>query len=173
MLLLILVQGSAVRAFEYQEQALEPMSETTQPQRLLAPKIKTYPFLNQLELLLYPNRNFRSENPNQRLERLEMAVFGTKQQGNISIRLNNLKEELDKWQIGNMQAMKNTRQNTERSEPNIEKERIAYQRYNNPAVIPNTNPNIPVTKDYQYMNYRLATPLLQNIGRRTIDAFFK
>jgi hypothetical protein len=28
-------------------------------------------------------------------------------------------------------------------------------------------------KDYDYMNYRMATPLVQNIGRRAIDAIFK
>ncbi len=171
-----MLQSTPVEAFEYQEQTLQPLSEpNTQPQRLLAPKIKTYPFLNQLELLLYPSQNFKSENPSQRLERLEMAVFGTKQHGNISTRLNNLKEELDNWQIGNMQAMKNTKQNSERLQPNIEREKITYPNYNNPNTTPlaaAVNIQRPVTRDYQYMNYRLATPLLQNIGRRTIDAFF-
>ncbi len=175
---MISLQGTPIRAFEYKEQALEPVAieaETDQQNRVLAPKIKTYPFLNQLESLLYPSKNFKSENPSQRLERLEMAVFGTKQNGSISTRLNNLKTELENWQIGNMKTMKPLELKAQGSMLNDKREKYPYQQYNNPAISNHSALSIQHSahRDYDYMNYRLATPLIQNIGRRTIDAFFK
>ncbi len=71
--------------------------------RVLAPKKKTYPFLDQLEYLLFPSLDFKKENPGKRLERLELAVFGEKQNGKIGSRLKNLESEVDSWQIANMQ----------------------------------------------------------------------
>ncbi len=185
---MILVQVVPVEAFEYQEQALQPLSPSdtqspypkdTPSQRLFAPKKKIYPFLDQLELLLYPNKNFKSENPAQRLERLEMAVFGSKQRGNIGTRLNNLQTELENWQIGNMKVVKTQEPKKEpklaQSKPDLNKEAVAYQQYSNPVIPAQASLSYqrPASRDYNYMNYRLATPLLQNIGRRTIDAFFK
>ena len=168
--LLIFAIGSA-QAFEYQEQALSPMqsiTETTTSSRLLAPKQKTYPFLDQLEASLYPNRNFKQDKPGDRLERIEVAVFGKKQSGSISNRLENLQSELENWQIGNMKAIKNT-------ESHNKKEMVSYQHYNNPQITQRAS--LPVRasapRDYDYMNYRAATPLVQNIGRRAIDAIFK
>lgn len=169
---LLIFATNSVQAFEYQEQTLSPMqslAETTASSRLLAPKQKTYPFLDQLEASLYPNRNFKQDKPGERLERIEIAVFGKKQSGSISNRLENLQAELNNWQIGNMKTVKNI-------EANNKKEKIAYQHYNNPQIIPRQAFNVQrqaSPKDYDYMNYRMATPLVQNIGRRAIDAIFK
>lgn len=175
-IVLLILAINSVEAFEYQEQTLQPLTHSdTQSQRLFAPKKKTYPFLEQLESLLYPSKNFRAEQPGQRLERLELAVFGNKQSGSISNRLNNLQTELENWQIGNMKAIKTQELNAEHSKLNEEKERISYQHYNSPQIIQRSalSAQQPAPKDYDYMNYRMATPLVQNIGRRAIDAIFK
>ena len=153
-IVLLILVTSSVQAFEYQEQT---------PQRLFAPKKKIYPFLDQLEASLYPQQNFKRDNPSQRLERIEIAVFGSKQSGSISTRLNNLQSELNNWQIGNMKVVKTQEPKAERLKPN------AYIAPAHSAL----SVQHPASKDYDYMNYRLATPLVQNIGRRAIDAIFK
>lgn len=73
--------------------------------RVVPPKRKAYPILDQLEFLLFPNLDFHKEQPGKRLERLELAVFGNKQKGKITTRVTNLQNEVDSWQIANMQAV--------------------------------------------------------------------
>lgn len=98
---------------QYQSQALTIEANTStvgrtfthfEGARILAPKEKSYPFLDQLEYLLFPSLDFKKQNPGKRLQRLEMAVFGEKQKGKIKNRLNKLQNEVDSWQIANMQT---------------------------------------------------------------------
>lgn len=86
--------------------------------RVLAPKQKTYPFLDQLEYLLFPSFDFKKENPGKRLERLEVSVFGNKQKGKIVNRLHKLEEEINGWQIANMRAMSSIASKTKTEDKN-------------------------------------------------------
>jgi hypothetical protein len=75
--------------------------------RVLPPKQKRYPILDQLEYLLFPSLDFKKESPGKRLERLELSVFGNKQKGTIVYRVKKLKGEVESWQIANVQTMEN------------------------------------------------------------------
>lgn len=153
--------------------------------RALAPKIKSYPFLDQLEFLIYPGRDFKLENPGKRLVRLETAVFGDEQSGAIPQRLSRLKDEITSWQIANMQAMEivsaNKKQEAAFQSPKPEARgsklaQVEYQpkAYYQPLPNPYSPPN-PTTKrvDYDYMNYRATTPIVQSIARKAIEVMFQ
>jgi hypothetical protein len=133
-----------VPAQAYQEAVAAP--------RILAPQKRRYPVLERFERLLYPGKNFSSEDPNKRLERIEIAVFGNTSQGrSIKERVQSLESELASWQIAD---------STEIHALPIAPRPPRY--YQSRAKI-----------DYQYQNYRMAMPLIQNIGRRSINAIFK
>jgi len=160
--------------------------------RVLASKKKTYPFLDQMEELLYPGQKFSEENPGNRMERLEIAVFGNKQKGAIPSRVDKLKQEVENWQLANAQALNiinsRTQVDNKNHAYNIEKQGVPsnyklesstnavnynYQSYTTPAQYSQQVYARPRrTVDYDYQNYRLAAPLFQNIGRRSIDSFF-
>ena len=167
--------------------------------RILAPKTKTYPFLDQLEYLLYPSMDFKKEHPGKRLERLEMSVFGAKQDGSIAIRLTKLQQEVDAWQIANMRPLDGLNSNTLQKEHLRETSAFAYQEnkstsnrrtlaprgrqqpgYSNypvqqSAYVNSYSSHFPKQRnqvDYDYQNYRMAAPLLQTIGRKGIQALF-
>ncbi len=151
MILLILMR--VVHASEYQEQALVPVVSQAQTQspRLLATRMKAYPVLDRLETLLYPNRNFKREEPAARLVRIEVAVFGVKQIGTINERLQKLDNELASWQIASY------------AQPETKVVKMPP-----PTIIHNPSP--PRTQNSNYS--RITTPIIQNIARRSIDAIF-
>ncbi|MDA0771513.1 MAG: hypothetical protein O3C63_01075 [Cyanobacteria bacterium] len=211
-LLLILVQSAA---FAYNDSGslleqqlkpviINPMTDTSvqtgrsynqHPQaRVLAPKIKGYPFLDQLEFLIYPGRDFKLENPGKRLERLETAIFGDKQKGPIPVRLSHLQDEITSWQIANAQAMEIV--NSDKKQAHVYEEKgvknrdsretsishrsniqqsprysLAPPPYFSPAPLPVKHTSARKL-DYDYMNYRMTTPLIQNIAKKTIDLIF-
>ena len=154
--------------------------------RVLAPKIKGYPFLDQLEFLIYPGRDFKLENPGKRLERLETAIFGDKQKGPIPVRLSHLQDEITSWQIANAQAMEivnsdkkqaHAFQNPAKPKRIVEPSKFKAQAPHYPPYF-NSYP-VPVNKrvqakkiDYDYMNYRMTSPLVQNIAKKAIDLIF-
>jgi hypothetical protein len=160
--------------------------------RVLASKKKTYPFLDQLEELLYPGQKFSEENPGNRMERLEIAVFGNKQSGNIPDRVSNLRQEIENWQLANAQALdiinsrtqvdtknyayygaKNELAPHHRLESSTDGINYNYQASPAPAVYSQQVYARPRrTVDYDYQNYRLAAPLMQNLGRRGIESLF-
>lgn len=160
--------------------------------RILASKKKTYPFLDQLEELLYPGQKFSEENPGSRMERLEIAVFGNKQSGDIPNRVNKLKQEIENWQLANAQALNiinsrtqidtknhayhNTNRNEESNhklESNTNAVHYNYQSHTAPTHHSQQVYARPRrTVDYDYQNYRLAAPLMQNLGRRGIESLF-
>ncbi len=145
---LLLVWHSAQASLEEQE-----LQEITIP-RLMPSKIKTYPVLEALEKKLYPLRNFQKDNPNQRLERLEIAILGDKQSGSISERIHKLEETLSSWEIANSTPTK----------PNLHQAPIHPIISQAPQQI---RPKRQI--DYQYMNYRASMPIIQNIARRGIQ----
>ena len=209
-LLLILVQPAA---FAYNDSGslleqqlkpviINPMTDTSvqtgrsynqHPQaRVLAPKIKAYPFLDQLEFLIYPGRDFKLENPGKRLERLETAILGDKQNGPIPVRMSHLQDEITSWQIANAQAMEIV--NSDKKQAHAYKgEGLRTSRKTSTTPKSNTQaaphysliptPYVPYSPlpvkhtsarkiDYDYMNYRMTTPLIQNIAKKTIDLIF-
>lgn len=156
-----------------------------QGSRILASKKKNYPFLDQMEELLYPGKNFQAENPGKRLERIEIAVIGTKQQGSIPERVSRLESEVESWQLANAQALaiinSRTQPDTKNHAYNIPKQPAVinptanqYQ-YQQPNYAYSTNVQANQrtrTIDYDYQNYRLASPLIQNIGRKAVNLMF-
>lgn len=157
-----------------------------QGSRILASKKRNYPFLDQLEELVYPGKNFESENPGKRLERLEIAVFGNKQNGSIAERTESLEQEIEGWQIANAQALSIINSKTQASKTDTafnyqepEKQNLRHQAYSSSAPYPQYSlqstvqaRSIPRTIDYDYQNYRMASPLIRDMGRRTIDLLF-
>lgn len=182
----------------YQEQELQPVNHfTSEPSpriftgrtynvypdvRVLASKQSRYPALDQLEHLLYPNQKFDRENPGLRLERLEIAVFGVKQSGNVQERLHKLQSEIENWQIANMQVLdilphtSNTTQQAYKIDDRQE-QKVAYvNHYQQPysgTIGLSQLANQARKRDYDYLNYRLATPIIQNIGRQSVSAMFR
>lgn len=162
---------------QYQSQELQQTGTTTTI-RILPPKQKTYPVLDQMEKLLFPGMNYEHDEPSHRLERLETAVFGDKQSGKISQRLVNLRSEIDNWQIANSSSDLQSQQNQAAKQ-------AQYHPINNSTQYPNTstgtyhqfnNYNSGYKRarqpDYAYQNYRLLAPLIQNVGRRSINKIF-
>jgi len=156
--------------------------------RVLASKKRTYPFLDQMEELLYPGKDFEKENPGKRLERLEIATFGSKQAGSIPDRITKLESEVESWQIANAQALtiinSRTQPNNKEQAFSVEKQARVNQRniqqapqiqpytsYNSPNQYQQMNPRKREI-DYDYENYRMANPLIRSIGRKAINALF-
>lgn len=158
-LLIFLITNQA--SAQYQEQELEPPT-----MRILAPKQKSYPVLEALEAELYPHKNFSKEAPQKRLERIEIATFGEIQSGSLKDRIEKLKLELQNWQIAQAQNPSPKTQQARPSRPQPAQSyhpRAAYQ----PRTQTQKRP------DYDYLNYRLTSPLVQNLGRKGIEKIFK
>lgn len=197
-LCLILV-GDSVKAEYYKSQTLIPVRteirRTPPPldlgrtynehsdSRILAPKKINYPILDQMEYLLYPNKDFKNEKPTERLERLEIAVLGTKQNGKIKERVYKLKEELEAWQIANIQTM-----SILQGQEDYKDESHAFKSPTSSPIPKAVSapffshyypPYQKQTKavlrspDYDWNNYKLISPLIQSIGRRGIERIFK
>lgn len=150
--------------------------------RALAPKTKSYPFLDQLELLIYPGRDFKLENPGARLVRLETAVFGDKQNGSIPQRLSRLQDEITSWQIANAQALEivssskkqeHVFQSSKFEAGSSKSAQINYKAQPYYPPIPTTYQPPPQKYDYDYMNYRATTPLIQTVARKAIEVMFQ
>lgn len=193
------LQAQELKPVTLREKSIAPISigrtyNNYKGSRILASKKRTYPFLTQMEELLYPGMLFESENPGKRLERLEIAVFGSKQKGSINNRVSRIKSEVEAWQIANAQALEIVNSKTQASK---EDRAFKYQspRKNTFRQVAYTAPRQPVSFyqpqppkynystsvqatpyrrqiDYDYQNYRMASPLIRDIGRRTIDVLF-
>lgn len=150
LLILILLTNSC---FAYEAQELIPIPRT---------ELKSYPVLDELEGLIYPKYNFSKDNPGERLGRLEIAVFGSKQNGNIKSRISQLQSETMNWQITKIKTQ---------TKPSHQRIIKSYQSipYSSHIRIQQK----PRSKDYDYLNYRLMTPLIQNIGRESIRKMFR
>lgn len=140
----------------YQGQSLEPIKLE---QRLIAPKQKSYPVLEKLEQVLYPAQNFNREAPGQRLDRLEIAVFGKRQEGDIATRLDKIQNEIMAWQISNVPSKTNQ----------------SKLPVNNP--VPLYKPVQPryiqkPRSNYSYMGDRVMSSVIQTLTRRGINALF-
>jgi hypothetical protein len=147
--------------------------------RTLAPKIKSYPFLDQLEFLIYPGRDFKLEKPGKRLERLEVAVFGETQSGTIPQRLSKLQDEITSWQIANTQTMEivnsNTKNNHAFTLPKPQTKVPTHGHWTKQTINYQPNPVKQVNArkiDYDYMNYRMSAPLMQHTAKRLLDLMF-
>ena len=169
--------------------------------RVLAPKQKRFPILEQLEYLLYPTQSFVDEKPRLRLERLEVAVFGNKQKGSVPTRLHKLKDEITAWQIANEQSMlmlesgtqskykqanaytnhhqkAETHNRSQRHQTNyasrpMQQTNLAMQQTHYPPAPVTYQKSVRANRfDYDRANYRLMSPLLKDIGRRSIEALF-
>lgn len=146
---------SPVKAYE--EQALQPVEMSP---RLMPPKQKTYPVLEKLEKMLYPDKNFNSENPSKRLERLEIAVMGSVQTGTISQRLTKIQNETEAWQISNIAPKPNP------TKPAPSVPGSVYQARPVPRYIQEPRSN------HSYMSDRVMGSVIQNLSRRGINALF-
>lgn len=160
-LALLICNPSRVQA-ELQEQALEIL-----PIRRTAPKHKTYPILEQFEAILYPGKNFSREAPNARLERIEIAVFGNKQNATISLRIKQLQAELDSWEIAQAQTS-STKPSVPTKQVITPAPKVSYP----PRAQYNTTSRNNKKIDYDYMNYRMFSPLVQTLGRKGIQNAF-
>ncbi len=113
LLMLMNLNLSAIKASEFQPHKLKPTLDSSLTKgrtynhyrkvRVIAPKAKKYPVLDQFESLLYPEKDFSKEHPGKRLERIEIAVLGDKLDNGLTIkeRVNKVKSELISWQIAN------------------------------------------------------------------------
>lgn len=151
--------------------------------RILAAKKAEFPILDQYEALLFPHKKgvFKEEKPKARLERIEIAVHGNIQKGSIKHRLNLLENEITGWQIANYQTLQIL--DTKQKDPHA----FSYNNFNpsqkrtqirqvqrNPYPQYRAN-NFSQRKpvDYDYQNYRLASPVIRDIGRRSVRALFE
>ena len=147
--------------------------------RILAAKEASFPILDQYEALLFPHKKgeFSKEKAKARLERIEIAVHGNLQKGSIKHRLNLLENEVTSWQIANYQTLEilDTKAKDSRafSYPNQSQQAIPkptqYQ-YHQP--IQRNNYQRQRSVDYDQQNYRLASPIIKDIGRRSVRALF-
>lgn len=128
--------------------------------RLIPPKQKNYPLLEQLESLLFPKYDFKEDNPGKRLERLELASFGDVQKGSIKSRLDKLKAEIESWQIANASPIK------------AEEKAKSPQKYHAPTFYRQNfvRPRVHRRVYDNDQNNQLLTPLVQSISRRGINA---
>ncbi len=175
----ILVLISLVLAFSlnpnvyaaYQEQELTEVTvDDLKEERALPSRRKQYPILNEFEKQLYPGRNFHKEDPGKRLERIEIAVFGNKQSGGIKSRITALENELEAWTIAHAKVpSKSSSKNSKLVQTPVNQ---FQQPYYQPAPVARTFTKPKKQVDYDYMNYRMVTPLIQNAGRRAISRVF-
>lgn len=145
LIILLLINNLLLPALSFQEQELKPYT------RSLPPKAKDYPILTKYEEVLYPNKKLVKSSAKERLERIEIAIFGNKQTGSIKDRLNKLDEETIAWQIGSYP-------------PKTPPEKVQPA---TPYLMPQTQS--VKHKDY---DYRLFTPLLRQVGRSSINSIF-
>jgi len=162
--LFLLVFSLPLSAWAYQEQSLEPMVFSQVETRSLATKQKAYPILDEIEELIFPRHNFHKDSPGKRLERLEIAVFGQiNKVDDIQLRLDKLRLEIESWQIAHSRPPNNLR-----DKPRQAIQQQPHQIQARPVSMMQTR-----KPDYSYMNYRMGSALMQNLGRRTINHVFK
>ncbi len=148
--------------------------------RVMPPQRKSYPILESLEKQLYPGRDFREENPNHRLERLEIAMLGSYQSGTIAERLERLRSEVVNWQIAAAPVAKASpaaqlRAQTDDIPPAElyalkaqERNQIANERMRYSKFLMDER-----TRARQETNIvRVANPIVQRLGKRSIDGIF-
>lgn len=148
--------------------------------RVMPPQRKSYPILESLEKQLYPGQDFREEDPGRRLERLEIAMLGSRQSGTVAERLERLRAEVMNWQIAAAPASKPNRATQLRVEaddiPPAELYALKAQERNQAA-----NERMRYSKFLmaerskarQETNVmRLANPIVQRLGKRSIDGVF-
>ena len=155
----------------YKEQELtEVIVDDIKEERALPSRRKQYPILNEFEKQLYPGRNFHKEDPGKRLDRIEIAVFGNIQSGGIKSRITALENELEAWTIAHAKVpSKSSSRHSKLSSAPISQ---VQQPYYQPAPVARTFNKPRKQIDYDYMNYRMVTPLIQNAGRRAISRVF-
>lgn len=188
---------SSTPAIAYQEMSLQPV-QVRSPQykpmqlgrtynyydgsRVLAAKEANFPILEQFEKLLFPQKDFSKEKPKARLERIEIAVHGNIQKGSVKHRLNSLENEITGWQIANYQTMKilDTKETNSNAfaypSMQVSQKNTYIQRNYHPQGVygaPRQNISQKKAVDYDYQNYRLASPVVRDIGRRSIRALFE
>ena len=146
--------------------------------RILAAKEASFPILDQYEALLFPQKDFSKDKAKARLERIEIAVHGNVQIGSIKHRLNLLENEITAWQIANYQTLEILK--TKKKNPNA----FQYAQVSNPSYsrAQHTQPNPyqarPISirqntsMDYDRENYRLVSPIVRDLGRRSVRALF-
>lgn len=146
--------------------------------RIRGPKRKAYPVLDQFESKLYPRQDFRKENPGKRLDRLEIAVFGNKQKGSIKNRVGKLRAELEAWQIANEQVSTiidgSKSRNLKKQLPQPPKKMMVQNYSHYPPPIYQTKVEArkkPV--DYNYMNYRAGSSLVNSALRQSLNMMFR
>jgi hypothetical protein len=151
--------------------------------RVMPPaKAKSYPILESLELKLYPSQDFRQEQPGHRLERIEIAMFGSIQSGSISDRVERLRSEVANWQIATASPISRNpvqQLNAARNDDDIS----TPERYALEAQVRTQEANERMryskflmderTKARQETNIvRVGNPIVQRLGKRSIDAMF-
>ena len=146
--------------------------------RILASKKASFPILDQYEALLFPQKDFKEQKPKERLGRIEIAVHGDIQKGSIKHRLNLLENEITAWQIANYQTLEilNQKQNSQHAYTQVANNQVP-QRQPNVRRMPQQTyrPQYRQSKkrDYDYENYRMASPIIKDIGRRSVRALFE
>ncbi len=171
LVLISILLGLNVHA-AYQEQELtEVIVNDIKEERALPSRKKQYPILNEFEKQLYPGRNFHKEDPGKRLDRIEIAVFGSVQTSGIKSRITALENELEAWSIAHAKVpSKSSSKNLKLSQAPVSQ---FQQPYYQPAPVVRTFNKPKKQVDYDYMNYRMVTPLIQNAGRRAISRVFQ
>ncbi len=146
--------------------------------RLMPPKRHAYPILESLEKELYPGIDFREEDPSERLERLEIAMLGRKQSGTISERLNKLRSEVANWQIASSSAARPTQLHAEKTPDISTPERYALEAQQRSQM---ANERLRYSKflmserskaRYETNTVRVANPIVQRLGKYSLDAMF-
>ncbi len=148
--------------------------------RAMPPRTKSYPILESLEKQLYPNQDFREDDPGRRLERLEIAMLGARQSGTITERLERLRREVANWQIAAAPAAQRQTPTQLRAQADdippaelyalkaqertqIANEKLRYSK----LLMADRNQT-----RYENNVIRVANPIVQRLGKRTIDAMF-
>ena len=179
-------------AFAYQAQELKPVHlnqnefQTSQTgrtynyhdkSRILAAKKASFPILDQYEALLFPQKDFKEQKPKERLERIEIAVHGDIQKGSIKYRLNLLENEITAWQIANYQTLEilNQEKNSQHAYTQVANDHPKKQPKLRHMPQQAYRPQYRQSKrrDYDYENYRMASPIIKDIGRRSVRALFE
>ncbi len=148
--------------------------------RVMPPQRKSYPILESLEKQLYPSQDFREQDPAHRLERLEIAMLGSRQAGTVADRLDRLRSEVMNWQIAAAPASKPSPATQLRAQADDippaelyalkaqERNQIANERMRYSKFLMDER-----TRARQETNLvRVTNPIVQRFGKRSIDAMF-
>jgi len=148
--------------------------------RAMPPRAKSYPILDSLERELYPNQDFHKEDPGHRLERLEIAMLGTRQSGTIAERLDRLRSEIANWQIAQSAPVHRPSQVQLHARADDIPPQELYALKAQDRQLAN-NERLRYSKflmddrakeRYENNVVRVANPIVQRLGKRTVDAMF-